>query len=307
MPVLTPELSHAFVTNIPLAPPPGRLRTAGTVADTPPVELKSVEAQSLVVGSGLIVAADQVPEQTRADLVNCTLFAQLAATAAAGESTNVREWYDAYFKTLTALGWAQSDTHFEDYQFKSSGAEAHVAVMKVLAVVLGPGAAALAVVQATFEALQEMQEDSKWLTLFDRQSKTGKSARFQVATAEIDGSGLLQVALVAFDLKAKSNFAQVLFFKFASSSTTLKYAAGRATIYEAALADQRTAIAERLAAYRTSYVAEVKLPALPGAAMPRGRSRAAGGGRRSASAADRARALLAVTPSDARGSTGRRR
>ena len=145
MPVLTPELSHAFVTSITLAPPPARPRTRGAIADTPPLELKSTDAQSLVVGSGLIVAAAQVPEQTRADLVNCTLFAQLAATAAVGDATNVTQWYDAYFKTLTALGWAQSDAHFEDYEFKSSGAEAHTAVMKVLAVLLGPGAAALAV------------------------------------------------------------------------------------------------------------------------------------------------------------------
>jgi hypothetical protein len=304
MPVLTPDLSRAFVTDIPLAAPPAGPRTRSAIADTPPVELKSTDPQSLVVGSGLIVAADQVPEQTRADLVNCTLFAQLAATAAVGDSTNVRQWYDAYFKTLTALGWAQSDTHFEDYQFKSAGAEAHSAVMKVLAVVLGPGAAALAVVQATFEALKEMREGSPWLTLFDRQSKTGKSARFQVATAEVEASGLLQVALVAFDLTAKSNFTQVLFFKFASSSTSLKYAAGRATIYEAALKDQREALAGRLAAYRTAYVAEVKLPPL-GAAVPRGRSRAAGGQRSSGSTAERVRALIATSANQVRSSRRR--
>ena len=104
-----------------------------------------------------------------------------------------------------------------------------------------------------------------------------------MATAQIDPHGLLQTALVGFDLKAKSTLTQVLFFKFKSSSTSLKYAAGKATIYEAALAGQRDAIAQRLAAYRAAYVGEVTFPPPPG------------GGARSLRAAG-ARRRRAVTP-----------
>jgi hypothetical protein len=109
-----------------------------------------------------------------------------------------------------------------------------------------------------------MNENSPWITLFDRQSKTGRSARFQVATAQVDDNGLLQAALVGFELEAKSTLTQVLFFKFSSSSTRLNYAAGKATIYEAALKDQRNAIAQRLADYRAAYVGQITLPPPPG-------------------------------------------
>jgi hypothetical protein len=265
MPVITPAISRTFVDTVKLAPAPPRARRARAVSDTPPVELKGTDAQTLVVGSGLIVAAENVPAQTREDLVNCTLFAQLAASGTVGDGAKVPEWYDVYFRTLTALGWAQSDTHFEEYAFGSKNAEAHQAIAKVLSVLLGPQAAALLVVKTAIEALQSMNENSPWIALFDRQSRTGRSARFQVATAQIDGGGLLQTALVGFDLKATSTLTQVLFFKFSSSSTTLKYAAGRATIYEAALADQRDAIAQRLAAYRAAYVGQVRFPPPPAA------------------------------------------
>jgi putative chitinase len=250
--------------------PHGRARG---LTDTPPVELKSTEAQSLVVGSGLVVAAANVPKQTREDLVNCTLFAQLAASGEVGSAAKVVEWYDAYFRALTALGWAQSDTHFENYKFGAKNAEAHKAIMQVLTVLLGPQAAAIAVVKTALEALQSMNENSPWITLFDRQSKSGKSARFQVATAQIDASGLLQVALVAFNLKAKSDFTQVLFFRYSASSTRLQYAAGKATIYEAALAEQRDAIAARLSGYRRAYVGAVRFPAPPAQGMRRARAR----------------------------------
>jgi hypothetical protein len=270
MAVITPAISSAFVQSVKLPAAPRRTRA---LADTPPVELKATDAQSLVVGSGLIVAAANVPVQTREDLINCTLFAQLAASGTVSDPTQVSKWYDAYFRTLTALGWAQSDTQFEEYAFSSQNAEAHKAIMKVLAVLLGPQAAVLAVVQTAIEALQSMNENSPWITLFDRQSKIGKSAHFQVATAQLDPSGLLQTALVAFDLKATSTLTQVLFFKFSSSSTSLKFASGKATIYEAALKDQREAIAARLAAYRTAYVGQVVFPLPPSG--PRGSSRGA--------------------------------
>ena len=90
--------------------------------------------------------------------------------------------------------------------------------MKVLAVLLGPGGGGT-VVQAALEALQSMNANSPWITLFDQESKTDQSARFQVATAQIDAHGLLQTALVGFDLEAKSTLTQVLFFKFESSYT----------------------------------------------------------------------------------------
>ena len=271
MPVIAPALSRAFIQGVKLpAAPAGTRSRSATITDTPPLDLKSTEAQSLVVGSGLIAAAQNVPKETREDLVNCTLFAQLAASGAVTDPQRITEWYAAYFKTLTAIGWAQSDTQFEEYDFKSKTAEAHKAIIKVLAVLLGPGAAALTVVQTVLEALQSMNEDSPWITLFDRQSKTGKSARFQVATAQLDPGGLLQIALVGFELVVKASLTQVLFVKYASNSTKLKYAAGKATIYEAALRDQREALAARLAAYRSAYVAQIPLPPLPSLPPPPG-------------------------------------
>ena len=278
MALITPAISRAFIEGVRLPAAPRRGRDSPgrrALADTPPLELKSNDAQSLVVGSGLIVAAENVPVETREDLINCTLFAQLAATAAVADATRVRQWYDAYFKALMALGWAQSATEFEDYEFTSKNAEAHKAIIRVLTVLLGPQAAALMVVKTAIEALQTMNENSPWITLFDRQSKVGRSARFQVATAQLDGNGLLQIALVGFELEATSTLTQVLFFKFSSSSTRLTYAAGKASIYEAALKDQRNAIAQRLADYRAAYVGQIALPPLPGGTRRSLRGRAA--------------------------------
>ena len=261
MGIVTPLDSLKFIETARLKPTTAHKGVrAFAVTDTPPLELKATEAQSLVVGSGLIVAAKGVPVQARQDIINCMLFAQLAASGEVDDPSKVTDWYDAYFRALTVLGWAQSDTNFEDYEFRSMNAEAHRAILKVIAGLMGPQAAAIVVVKLAIDALQSMNENSPWITLFDNQSKVGKSARFQVAAAQIEADGQLQVALCAFNLKARSTFTQVLFFRFQTSSTRLKYAAGKATIYEAALKEQRTAVAERLAAYRAEYIGQVKFP-----------------------------------------------
>jgi len=279
MSVLTAAQSRAFIRDARL---PG-LRAAKAKklramrAPEKPLRLQTTGAQALIVGSGLVVAADGVPAQTRADIVNCTLFAQLAASGSVSQKSNVAAWYDAYFGALTALGWAQSDRRFEKFATKSTKLEAHQSIIKVLTTLLGPGAAALAVVAETFDALKSMNENSPWITLFDQQSTAASSARFQVATAQLTPGGLVDIALVAFDLKSRVTLKQLLFFKFKSSSTKLQYASGNATIYEEVLAANRQAVAARLQAYRDAFIGQVKFPPAPGAAVRRSRRRRAAG------------------------------
>jgi hypothetical protein len=269
MSIVTASDARRFIETARFAGTPrARAAAARVLAEAPSVELETARPQSLVVGSGLVVAAERVPKQTREDLVNCTLFAQLAASGEVSDSSELDAWYEAYFRALTTLGWAQSDRHFEEHEYRGKNAEAHKAILPVLAALLGPQAAALVLVKTTLEALQSMEANRPWITLFDHQSRSGRSARFQVVTAQADARGLLTVALGAFKLKARSQITQVLFFKYASSSTSLRYAAGEATIYEAALAEQRAAIAARLTDYRSAYVGQVRFPPPPGTAQP---------------------------------------
>ena len=116
--------------------------------------------------------------------MNCTLFAQLAASGSVANPSNVGAWYAKYFEALTALGWAQSDSRFEEFESSSATFEAHEAVLKVLVALLGAERGAVALVKQTIEALRDMNENSPWITLFDHQSTAVKSARFQVATAQ---------------------------------------------------------------------------------------------------------------------------
>lgn len=277
MPVFTTDSMQAFVNNARLTKPSIRSRIRG--GEAPPIELKSTDAQALVVGSGLIVAAEEVPAETRQDIVNCTLFAQLAASGTVTDPSKVTEWYGEYFRALSTCGWAQSGNQFEEFKASGKHLEAHKSIIKVLTGMLGPTAAAVTLVTEMLNALQSMDENSPWITLFNRESTAIRTSRFQVATAQKNASGLVEVALVAFDLRSKTNLTQVLFFRFSSNKVSLKFSQGKATIYEAALAQTRQLVKERLEAYRSEYIREVKFPPKPAAvrsaALVRTRRRAA--------------------------------
>nr|WP_298721698.1 hypothetical protein [uncultured Steroidobacter sp.] len=277
MPVLTTDSMRAFVNGARLSKVPTRSRLRGEEA--PPIELKDTDAQALVVGSGLIVAAENVPAETRQDIVNCTLFAQLAASGAVTDPAKVNEWYGEYFRALSICGWAQSSTQFEEFKASGKHLETHKSIIKVLTVMLGPAAPAVTLVTEMLNALQSMDENSPWITLFNRESTTTRTSRFQVATAQKNDDGLVEVALVAFDLRSKTNLTQVLFFKFSSNKVSLKFSQGKATIYEAALAQTRQLVKDRLEAYRSEYIREVKFPPKTGTvrstALVRPRRRAA--------------------------------
>jgi hypothetical protein len=260
MTIVKASTSRAFVRDAKLPPlPRSRTMRAGAVPEPAPPDFTDTDPQALVVGSSLVVAADKVPAQVRADLVNTTLFAQLAASGTVSPE-DVTAWYTEYFRALTALGWSQHESSFKTYKASASGLETHKSIIKILGLLLGPQVAAVTLVTEALNALQSMDENSPWITLFDHQSATNKSAHFQVATAQYAGSDTLEIALAAFDLKAKQTITQVLFFKFNSSRIALKYGGGRATIYEAALAQSREDVANRLADYRAAFIKEVKFP-----------------------------------------------
>jgi len=114
-------------------------------------------------------------------------------------------------------------------------------------------------VQTALEALQSMNENSPWITLFDRQSKTGKSAHFQVATAQLEKSGLLQIALVAFDLRATSTLTQVLFFKTSAQSAEVKKASAKLAVSMERLNSAKDALAGRVQPFIADYVKNIDI------------------------------------------------
>jgi len=185
------------------------VRSVGTVE----FNFEQTKDQAAVVGSDIVSFVKGVTPKRREDIINCSLLAQLAAKKQISDPARIYVWYNAYFDVLMNIGWSVQDRGFATYSEASENFEAHEAIMKVAASLLGPAATTLAVIKATLDALKSMSADSPWISIFNRESQSAKTARFQVTLAEQGAEDQFLVSLMAFGLEAKATLTQVLFFQ----------------------------------------------------------------------------------------------
>jgi hypothetical protein len=249
---ISPDQARRYVDSLRM---PERMVSRGVRSvDTVELNFEQIKDQAAVVGSDIVSFAKGVTPARREDIINCSLLAQLAAKKQVNDPTRIYDWYNAYFDVLMHIGWSVQDRGFAAYSEASENFEAHEAIMQVAASLLGPAATTLTVIKATLDALKSMSADSPWIAIFNRESQSAKTARFQVTLAEQGADDQFLVSLMAFGLEAKSTLTQVLFFKFKSSEASLKHYSGKVTINTHVLTSVRDLIKNKIAAHAIDYI-----------------------------------------------------
>jgi hypothetical protein len=118
----------------------------------------------------------------------------------------------------------------------------------------GPATASLALVSTALEALKSMDESSPFITLFNRESQTARTAHFQISVADQSPAGDLSVALMAFGLEASTQLTQVLFFKSLSTQATLRHCSARVGVNADVLLGVRDALKTKLVAHASDWM-----------------------------------------------------
>jgi len=227
--------------------------------DVTPPQFVDAREQAAAVGAALVAFTAGVPAQRREDLCNATLLAQLAANRKVPDRAQVLAWFDAYVAALMNLGWVVQQTGFREYTGEFDGLETHEAVRQAAAALLAPNPAALAVLAATLDAVQSMDRESPWITLFERESRDTKTSQFQIALADQTPEGGLVMQLLAFALEAKAAITQVLFFKLKKKRVKLQQNSGQALVDVGVLTSIRGALKTRLAERVTEFIATVDI------------------------------------------------
>lgn len=184
---------------------------------------QGTEAQAAVVDSNLLTYAEGTPAEVKNLVASWMLFAQRAANAQVTEKDDAAAWVTAYYKVLTDTGWVIRNKDEGWTQENVFGSQVHHNILAFATVVLGPGAAALAILTAAIKSLDDMDKDSPWITLFDRRGRTAKTVGFSVANcASADGeAGGVALDCVDFAIDAKQVLTKVLFFEFTSQSASM--------------------------------------------------------------------------------------
>jgi hypothetical protein len=249
--------AREFVASCELPPAPVAFEISKGVFD-----YDTVKAQAAVVGAQVIAFAAGVPAQAREDVASAALLAQLVAKKKVPAPTtlaSVTAWYDAYFDTLSHIGFAIQDHGFAAYSQASKSFEAHEAILEVAAALFAGAPAALAVVTQTLEALKKLPSSSGWIRVFNRESQSANTARFQVSLVGQDNDGSLFLSIIAFGLEAKTTLTQVLFFKFQSNEVRLENHSGKVSINAQLLEGIRDQMTAKLAAHASDFIGGIEI------------------------------------------------
>jgi hypothetical protein len=250
-----------FVAKAKLPPKPAR-KMGFAAAPAAPV-FEAAQAQALVVGSDVVSFSEAVDADVRAAISDSALLAQLSANVQSPAEADPMAWFDAYFGILAQIGWVVQSNDAAEYEIKGSGLEVHEAIEEVLKLFLGPVPGAAALAMAALTGLKSMKKDSPLIALFNKQSQHAHVGRFHFTTVRKDPQHGLLVEIGAFALRADEKLTQILFFKMTKNKTKMHRRLAQFSLNEAALARLRPQIAQRVAAFQSSFVGSLPLPPLP--------------------------------------------
>jgi hypothetical protein len=214
--------------------------------------------QAQVVGSGLFSFAVGVTPEVREAISDSALLAQLVANKRVDFETAPRDWFKQYSEVLQNVGWVLQDLSFQDYTATGTSAEVHEKILDVVTAALAPAAGALAIITASINALRAMKPESSWITIFDRESRKARIARFQVGLVEQDENAQVFVSLLVCVITARDDLTQVLLFKFRDSQATFEATSGKVSVNRNALVDLGPAIRSKVKTFMADYLSSIQ-------------------------------------------------
>lgn len=214
--------------------------------------------QAFVVGSGTVSFTKSLPADQRADVMDSTLFAQLAANKKYDWEVEPDAWYAYYCKVLNYAGWVVTGMGVSTLSAKGISQTVEQEIIAVIQAALGQAMSAVALVAKTLKALTDATRNGPALTLFRQRSEKYQTANCQIAIATGEGE-TASLAFAGFRLDFTVQVVQVLFFTFTSKQARLRQNYRTYVLNSSAYASVKEDIQRRIQVLRQRLMAEIEL------------------------------------------------
>src|SRR5262245_4719919 len=202
------ETLRSYIANLPVGAP-----SLAMDEDTSEVNTIDIDnlPNGLVTGSNLI----QFPPEASPELKTSVALSLLAAQRVASNDSVIAsptQWLERHNTVLQNLNWRTEGGGATTSSFENVNVAVHQAIIPFLTAAFGGAVAAGALIVTALKQLQEMDKDSAWITLFDRQSRRFNVTEYQFSVVQVVGDPV-HLRLAAARLNASFGKTQVLFFK----------------------------------------------------------------------------------------------
>lgn len=222
------------------------------LSDLPP----SNKPQGFVNAGCLTSFTEKLSGQDKADILNSTLLAQLAANKQLNRQEQPQEWYAFYQNVLSKVGWVIQGFSFDDYKPSSNTFTMDNVVLDQLKA--STSSDEMEVLEATIKALQQLQPTDGLAVLFNSQCFKDHAGNFQVQLCTKNQNGQIVIALGTFYFNTSENVTSPFFFwTYHLQQTGVHYAVQTTTLDEQVYAQVRDEIVSKLGTQYQTYVHEL--------------------------------------------------
>jgi hypothetical protein len=230
--------------------------TLGVEAQAQTLPMKEGKEQSFFSEKSVISFASGVSAASRQDILNTTLFAQMAANAIPQEGDQMLYWCSKFLDVLGQTGWIITGKDIQKYEAKGSLFEVENVIIDILTAAFG--ASYISIIKKTLEAIKGMSDSNKKLKVFEKNVNKVSKGCFQFALATEEG-GVVSLQVSSFILDTTNTVQSILFFKAESNSTKLRYLSKNATFNAETYSSIRETIKKRLGEKLITNIAEIDL------------------------------------------------
>jgi hypothetical protein len=203
------------------------------------------EASAFLNSRNIVSFVSGVAGQARRDVLNATLFAQLAADNDHPRMKQPEEWLNRYRDVLNRIGWNLEAGESRNYSSEVNEFDMNKALLKIMGgALLGP-VSQLAIITATLEALKELGEGSDDIKVFERRLQQLDTMSFQLGLASEENEAV-SLTLSTFSVKTTEGTRRILFFKGGKDEVKLSYHLIQGTLNDEIYGEVRQGIVEML-------------------------------------------------------------
>ena len=157
----------------------------------------AVNHSAAYVSGGSIVSITYiVNQQQREDVLNSTLYAQLAATGMYERYTDVDNWYKLYLETLRSVGWTIPNFKFVDFSVPNGTNWTTPALNMIDDAVKDQNIKD--VVSKSLKAFQALEFNNTRTMIFNHFSMEKSESNFQLLAVSVNAQKLIEMVLGCF-------------------------------------------------------------------------------------------------------------
>lgn len=254
------EELKSYVSGLDLKAPKAAYAPSGTVLKSAfkGVE-RGVEApveESFFNAKSLVSFASGVSAKNKQDVLNSTLFAQLAANKQFPEETQIIDWYKYFMTVMGNIGWIVEANEISEFNSSKDLVEIENVIIDILTTALGGNY--VNIITKTLAAIKTLKAGDTTINAFEKNSHSTTKGAFQVGLA-VDEGELAALTLGTFLITSSTQIKSILFFKSTKDKIHIEYCSRKATLNPEVYSHIRETINAKINALLSQYVSKIEI------------------------------------------------